>query len=253
LHEVVVHVGEDGVINLNDEASIADGAIVLAERVGNGVDVVFFARVILVDAVPDGAGGRNDRKKRLLDLDSAEGGFQVVDVALHGRGIGVLDRADANVGGHTGKAPGEFGLHHIRKALEVAPEPSERSSQIRAVLEARDTFEDVIRPTGFAEFAVVNDVDAGLGLPLDDIGDGIGERVLKFPFVFRRRGRQGHASQLAKARRTDDAADVGSKNPMFAAFHGIRIGLRLLEAIEMHEFVKSVASVINNIGPERQG
>ena len=76
-HEVVVGVGEHGVVDLEDEAGLRDGEVLVAQGVGEGVDVLLFRLVVVVDAVEGGAGRRDDRQEGLFDAGSSSAALRL--------------------------------------------------------------------------------------------------------------------------------------------------------------------------------
>src|SRR6185369_1885021 len=88
-----------------------------------------------------------------------------------------------------------------------------------AQLEAAHAFQRVERPAGrFAEFAVVDDVNAGLLLSPHNFGDGVrktfvvGAGIVDPALVPR-------SNEFQKLRRTDEASDVSRQNAITAALH----------------------------------
>ena len=84
------------------------------------------------------------------------------------------------------------------------------------LLDAAETIEHIEGPAAeFAEFAVADDVDPGLLLPLDHIGDGIGQATIE-------RGRIDFDTVVdrldvaAQFRRTYQAADMSRENAVLA-------------------------------------
>ena len=105
--------------------------------------------------------------------------------------------------------------HEFREAVAVAAEPDRLIERVRPRLEAGEPLQAVVRPAGFAELAVVDDVDAGLGLPRDDVRHRMLELALMRVAV---RG-IGIARGVEQRLRTDQAADMGGENAVLAAFH----------------------------------
>ncbi len=88
---------------------------------------------------------------------------------------------------------------------------------MRPDLEAADALEDVRRPAGLAELAVVDDVETDGDLLAHDVLDGRAQR--------RRIGRGavaagGFLRGRAQLGRPHEAADVSRENAIVAAFHG---------------------------------
>src|SRR6185437_11738554 len=95
-------------------------------------------------------------------------GFEVFEIAPDRRVIAIGDRPDAGMAGRADGAARELLAHEIGKAQPVAAEPDRGIKPLRARLEAADPLERVIGPAGFAELAVIDDVEPMLGLLLDD-------------------------------------------------------------------------------------
>ena len=78
---------------------------------------------------------------------------------------------------------------------------------------------DVEGPVGaFTEFAVADDVDAGVGLLAHDFGDGFGETRLERRLVIGLAVLDG-APELDQFRRPDQAADMGGQDPIGVLRH----------------------------------
>src|SRR6185437_14874500 len=90
---------------------------------------------------------------------------------------------------------------------------------IGPMFESGNPFENVIRPTGFSEFAVIDDVNAGLGLQLHHVADGIAQKILIALLIWG--GFRRFVGEIAKLLRADDAADVRGENSVLASFHGV--------------------------------
>ena len=98
--------GEERVVDLEDEAGIDDRLVFLAQRVGEGDEVILLVLVVLV-AVPVGEVGRRDRRHERLDMRApGERRLEPVDV-LPERGVALVgDRAGAHPAGAAGVAGG---------------------------------------------------------------------------------------------------------------------------------------------------
>src|SRR4029079_17168108 len=89
-----------------------------------------------------------------------------------------------------------------------------------AVHEATETLGHLADPAGLAVFAVGDDVDADIGLLLDDTRNffaqdlAIARLVMRLAIVAR-------GEDVADRRRRHEAADMGGQNPVRAAFHGV--------------------------------
>ena len=51
LHELIVHVGQHGIVNLQDQTGVDDLQILFAQRLSNGEDVIAIVLVVLVRRV----------------------------------------------------------------------------------------------------------------------------------------------------------------------------------------------------------
>src|SRR5690606_33374332 len=103
----------------------------------------------------------------------------------------------------------EFG-----EALAVPAEPAQRRAEIGADLEAADSLEDVRRPARFAVLAVVDDIEANIDLPPDDVLDGArGLRVDEMPVV-------ASSLQLDERLRPHEAAGMSRQDAFLASLHG---------------------------------
>src|SRR5262249_49801490 len=92
-----------------------------------------------------------------------------------------------------------------------------RHNLVRTRLEARHPLPRISRPARFAELAVVDDVDAGRDLALDDVLDaGLEHRAIVrvsagFPVL---------RNRLEQRLGTDQTADMGGEDTVLAALHG---------------------------------
>src|SRR5690606_35451715 len=217
LHEVVVHIGEHGVVHLQDKAGVVDFKIFLAQRVGDGEDIVALVLVIFVLGVVAGAGGRDGGEKPFLRVVLGERRLQVTDIAAYRIVAGVPDRTDTGI---TGRAPGaarEFGFHEFAETHAVAAEPDGLVNLVGAGLEAAHALEHIVGPARLAVFAVVHHIDARLELALHDVAGrrphGVVELLNVIWIVLRLR------RELPQLRGADDAADVGREDTVVTASH----------------------------------
>jgi hypothetical protein len=159
---------------------------------------------------------RRDRgEEHVLDLDRGRGGLEVGEVALD-RGLAAIgDRADAGMSRRSDSAAREFRLHEFGEALAIAPEPDRLIELAWPRLEPAQPLQAVIGPTGFTELAVVDHVDAGLGLLRHHLGD----RALELALVALAVRRVGIARRLEQRLGSDQAADMGRQDALLAAFH----------------------------------
>ena len=125
------------------------------------------------------------------------------------------DRTDAGVPGRADGPARELGGHEFRKSDAVAPKPDGRIELVRPSLEPAQPFQAVVRPSGLAELAVVDDVDAGLRLPRDDVSYGARKLLLVRVAV------RGIAvlRSIQQCLGADQAAHMRRQDAMLAPFH----------------------------------
>src|SRR5271167_3917341 len=138
LYKVIVHVGKNSVVHLNEHSRIVDRAVFFAQSISDGVHIVLFRWVVFVDAIVGRAGRRDDRKKRFLHIHGTQRRFQVANVTIDGVVVTIFDGTDAGFGRHSGSHPGKFRRHHFGKSVAVAPEPVDGAQLIWPMLEAGD-------------------------------------------------------------------------------------------------------------------
>ena len=217
-HHPVVRHGGAGIVHLQQEAGVDDGAVFRSQRFRQGDHEFFFVPVVFVLSVRDGAGGSCHREECFLHLHALQRRFQVVDVMLKFGEARVFHWGDANrfllryVG--PGAIVSTFELRvKLLEALPVRASGKRIGARFdRAHLEAAHALQSVERPTGgLAEFAVVDDVDARLSLPAHDFGDGfleallVGAHICGIAFFPR-------AHEFEQPRRADQAANMRCQN-----------------------------------------
>jgi hypothetical protein len=192
--------GDGGIVELEDEAGVHDGPVLLPHGVGAGEEELLLGLVVPV-ADARGAARSDRREEAFLGARSGERSLDVVDVGLDGGLPGVGQRADAHrpergagaggdprVGVRVGRrkpeaiAPvGEAGQHHLPRLRAVGRHVVEA---LGAQLEAAQPVERVAPPRpvvhpvahGLAVFAVAGDVDARVALPAHHVGHRGAER-----------------------------------------------------------------------------
>ena len=169
LDQMVVHVGEHGVVDLQHEAGLDDFEIFLPHRLGDREHVVALVRVVLVDGVVADARRRDRGEEHVLGGRGRGGRFQVVEIAADGGVAAIDDRAGAGMAGRADGAARKFRRHEFREAVAVAAEPDRLIERVRPRLEPAQPLQAVVRPAGLAELAVIDHVDAGLRLARDDV------------------------------------------------------------------------------------
>ena len=212
---MVVHVGEHGVVDLQHEAGLDHFEIFLAHRAGDREHVVALAGVVLVGGVVADARRRDRGEEHVLGGRRRGGGFQVVEIAPHGGVAAIGDRLGAGMSGRADGAARKFRRHEFREAVAVAAEPDRLIERVGPRLEPGEPLQAVVGPAGFAVLAVIDDVDAGLGLARDDVRHRVRELALMRVAV---RG-VGIARGVEQRLGPDQAADMGGEDAVFAAFH----------------------------------
>jgi len=98
--------------------------------------------------------------------------------------------------------------------------PAASAAGALARLDAGETRVDIGNEPETAHFAISDDVDAGLGLLLDDLGDRVfhparvASGVKRLALLFR----LDHRQQIGRSRQ---AADVGGEDPLRALLHDV--------------------------------
>ena len=87
---IAEHVDEPRIVDLQDEAGLDDAEVLLAHRLGDGVEVLLVVLVVVVLAEPAGAGGGHED---VGDIEPLARRLEVLDVDLQQLLAGVRDRA----------------------------------------------------------------------------------------------------------------------------------------------------------------
>src|SRR5262249_40027621 len=144
-----------------------------------------------------------------------QGVSKVVDVSTDLGGV-VGNRSGAHDLARAPFADGGLGIE-IGEFVALASEAVVRRRTWRrgTDLEATDAVEDIAGPVRFTELAVADDVEAGVGLFSDGVGDG-GAQCLVEGFSI---DVGGSVEELTERGGTDQAADECGQNPLGAAVH----------------------------------
>ena len=107
LYQMIVHVGEHRVVHLQKQARFINGAILLAERVRDCVNVIVLVRIILVDPVVGRAGRRYGGKKSFFHLHLAQCRFEIRSCPIDRGMVQVVDRPDTRLRDGPAGQPGK--------------------------------------------------------------------------------------------------------------------------------------------------
>ena len=102
LHEGIVHVGENGVVDLKNEARIDDGEVLLPQRIRDRENVISFIRGVCIGRVVADACRRDSGEEGFFRVRGLEGHLQVRNIARNALVIPVFDRADTGMAGRAG-------------------------------------------------------------------------------------------------------------------------------------------------------
>ena len=168
---------EIGAIDLQHEAGLGDGLVFVAHRLGDGVDVGLEILVVVVAEEQRHHAGRGGAHEALGRLHLRQRGLEVVDVGPRGLRIA---HADRRVAGRR-LAPRAAGIaeHALRQLREVGEVLIDEG--VAGAAEAVEPVLDVGGVARLRQFAVVDEVDAGVGLLADHLGDGLAHALPPAP------------------------------------------------------------------------
>src|SRR6478735_3664902 len=179
LDEMVVHVREHGVVDLQHETGLVDLEILLPQRLRDREHIIPLVGIVLVGGVVADAGRRDRGEEHLLYVRRGGGRSEVVEIAPDAGVALIGDGADAGMSRRADRAARELRGHEIRKPDAVAAQPDCGVELVRPRLEPAQALQAVIGPAGFAELAIVDDVDPRLRLPRYDVR----HRALELPLI----------------------------------------------------------------------
>ena len=203
-----------GAVDLQHDAGAGDGLVLVPHRVGDGKDVRFLTRVMLVAEKQRHDAGRRRGQEHLLGLHVVKRGLQMVDIRLRRLRIAHTDsrvarrRLSARAAGIAEDAFGEIGEGDQILIDEGVPGTAEPGQPIL----------DVRRVARLAHLAVVDHVDAGFGLLAHDLLDSGCDALGKRSRVDRHALFPGvhHPDQVL---RPGQATGVRGEKPLGAALH----------------------------------
>src|SRR5262245_44672191 len=204
--------GQVRAIDLEHEAGPVDRVVLLLHHVDEPRQVGLPTRVILVSQEVSDDAGRGGRHEGLGRLDLFQGCSQILDVLLHGRPVLPIDGPVAGGTGDRRETLGASGsLGKVRpigagRHRALAAEPGEAMADVGGVAD-------------LALLAVVDDVNAGLGLHPDDVGDGLAHAGFEGPGIGDRAGIQ-RFQQGRQVGRPGQTSRVRGEDPIRASLHG---------------------------------
>ena len=160
-------------IELQHDAGLGDGLVLVPHRVRNGEDVRLLGRVVLVLEEERDDPRRRRRHEHLLRFHLGERRLEVAHVGLGSPRVANADRRVAS-GRLAPRAPrvAEHPLGEVRKRRQVLVD-----ERVAGAAETGKSILDVRRVARLAHFAVVDDIDTGLGLLAHDLFDRRGRRA----------------------------------------------------------------------------
>src|SRR5438067_510999 len=227
-----------GIVDLHEESRIDDGLVLLVHRLGDRGEVFLLGLVVGVPLPVLDARGRDRRDEGFPGAASGQARLEVLDIGLDVLRARVDDRARA----HHVQRPYGWARHRTREPLV---ELGERSHFARAApradpacrvgLEAGQALVDVRNEAGLAHLAVIDDVDAELGLLADDLPDRVSHPGGEGLLIVGAAGRLG-LDQLEQVTRARQASGVGRQEAVGAPVHGrlARRGDVLVVVLEGH-------------------
>ncbi len=217
---VAEHVGEERIVDLEVEAGLDDGEIFGAHRLAHRVEefLVGFEVLVEADAARRGRGHEGaDAFRRVHRL------AQIGEIALD---LVLADIADRTAGEQRHHRRDIAARHRLLEILlvifgeRVALLGIEIVFAARPRLDAGEALLGINEEPGLRGFAVADDIDAALGLLLDDFGNGTGHALLIGRRVelaaFAGELRFHHVEQVGGARQ---AADMADRNAIGRAKH----------------------------------
>ena len=213
-----VEVGEEGVVDLKEEAGIDDRPVLGVHGLGDRVQVLLVRPVVLVRAH---AARRHRGHEDIRGRESGQGRREIVDVPAHRLVSAIAHRPRARELDAAGDRAAGHGMAEV--LLVVLREgghlggPARRASTAPG-LETGQPLVDVREEAGLALLAVGRNVDAALDLPADDLGDGAPDPAGVGVVVVRLAGdlRLHQVEEVVRARQ---AAAVSGEDPIRAPGH----------------------------------
>jgi hypothetical protein len=166
--------GEVGAIELEQEARGVDRVVLLLHLVRECPDVFLVAGVVDVREVAGDDSRRRCGHERIVDVDLGDRRLQIGDVCQRLLEAAVVHRPVAG-GSFDLRAPLSLdALVELRKVVPAAP-----GLRLGGAAESVHPLLDVRRIADLARLAVVDDGDAGLDLPANDLLDGVGDASIE--------------------------------------------------------------------------
>src|SRR5882724_561787 len=205
--------GEFRTIELEEEAGLDDGPVLVLERVGDRIDVCLVCGIVVVGEIEPDLAGRYSGQEHLGRGDPLEGGQQGRDVLLD---IGIAPPGDRAV------ARPETGTYR-REGLIVLREQAGLNlgrQRTRGTVEARDAFGHVGGKGNLTHLTIVEYIDPDVGLFADHLGhrglDLAREARVRpyFPLIVA-------FDHLHERRRPRQTAGVGGQDTRGTALHSL--------------------------------
>jgi hypothetical protein len=193
-------------IDLQHESCAGDRLVFLPHRVGDGVEIGLLARIVIVAEEHRDHAGRRRAHEAACGSHGTHRGLQIIHVGNRGLRVTHRDRrvAGRRLATRTARIA-EHLLAQLREVVEVLIDEG-----VAGAAEARKAVLHIGRVARLRELAVVDQIDAGVGLLLDDLGDGRTNAHTQRGRIDRHALLLGvhHADQVVRARQ---AAGVGGK------------------------------------------
>jgi len=206
--------GEIRAVDLQHEAGFGDGLVFVTHGVGDGVDVALEVLVVIVAEEQRDDAGRGRAHEAARRFHAGERGSEIVSVDPRRLFIAHRDR---RVAGRrlAPRAAGiaEYAALQAREIGEVLIDEG-----VAAAAETVEPVLDVGRVARLRHFAVVDQIDAGLGLFAYHLGDRIADARRERGRIDRHAFLLGvhHTDQVVRARQ---AAGVGGEKSFAAPLH----------------------------------